>query len=158
MMAQAEQTAEMHDVDVEIISHSINSIQHASETLKRKGAIRTLEEVLTQNMPRISTETPSIAGLDAYIKGQQDFIKGFSLETKLPESWPHKTKEYWKSGWRQQASVFAGMYKDMKEVLEHAPEIEAALLMAGKKRLANKFKKLITPPTPSEEGRSAACV
>lgn len=151
-MNQAEQTTEMHDVDVDVIAHSINSIQLASETLKRKGAIGTLEEVLVQNMPQVTSDQPNMAGLDAYVKGQQDFIKGFSFDTKLPDAWPHKTKEYWRSGWRKQASEFSRMYKDMKDVLERAPEIEAALTKAGKIRLANKFKKLFTPP--SEEGRS----
>lgn len=145
----------MRDVEVDVVTHSINSIQHASDTLKRIGAIETLEESLWQSMPRTPNGEPKINSITAYSMGQQAYLKGTDYHTPLPKYFTHELD--YKAGWLNMARTQCAMYKDLKTILEQSPAIEEALRNAGKLRLANHFKKLTTPP-PSEEGRSAACV
>jgi hypothetical protein len=136
---------------INAISHAVNSIHIASATLKRAGAIGTLEDALMENMPSAPSDEPNIKSITAYAQGERDYLKGVDYNAPLPKHCTN-AKDH-KAGWLNMARTQCAMYHDLKTILEKAPELERILTKAGKNRLANLFKKLTTT-TPSEEGRS----
>lgn len=151
MMGQANK---LDSIDHDVITHAITSIQLAADTLKRKGALKTLEDTLDACRPPSQPIEANVRSITAYSQGQQDYLKG--VDYTNPPQHIANLKD-WQKGWRDIARNQCAMYHDLQAILEKSPEIEAALRGAGKVRLANMFQKLFTPPL-SEEGRSAECV